>query len=231
MSRELTDFIKEELFRQGAVLVGIGDLTGLPADVREGLPVGICVAAKYPAEIIQGIAELPTQEYYDWYTKLNEQLDAMVTFGAETLRAKGFQAVAKTRAVSGNGELVDNTTLPHKTVATRAGLGWIGKSALFVNETYGSMIRISSILTDAPLETAVPVDRSKCGDCMICKEACPAGAVSGREWDVSLYRDEFFDVIKCRATAKERSRRGFGSDHSVCGKCIEVCPYTRAAWG
>ena len=224
---ELTVLIKEELFRQGADLVGIGDLTELPGEVRGNMPVGICVAVKYPKEVIERISELPTAEYNEWYNKLNKMLDKMVTYGAERLKEKGFQAVAQTRAQVGNGEKDNNTPLPHKTVATRAGIGWIGKSALLVTEQYGPMIRISSILTDAPLETAVPFNKSKCGACMICPRACPAGAISGKVWEVGLYRDEFFDPVKCRKTAKERSKKGFGGENTICGKCIEVCPYTK----
>ena len=78
-------------------------------------------------------------------------------FETITMQKHGYAAIAMTRSHVGNGEADDNTVLPHKTVATRAGIGWIGKSALLVTEQYGSMIRISSILTDAPLETAVPV--------------------------------------------------------------------------
>lgn len=223
----LTKHIKDELTRHGADLVGVGDLTGLPDAVRNGLPIGICVAVKYPKEVICGITELPTQEYHNWYNMLNERLDSLVTFGAETLQRMGYEAIAKTRAQVGNGEAECKTVLPHKTVATRAGIGWIGKCALLVTESHGSMIRISSILTDAPLTTAAPVNQSKCGDCMICTNACPAGAVSGKLWEVGLYRDEFYDPIKCRETARERSKRGFGSAITLCGKCIEVCPYTK----
>lgn len=226
----LTGFIKNELLSHGADLVGIGDLTELPPEVRQNLPLGICVAVKYPAEVIRGIEDLPTQEYCDWYNRLNEKLDMLVTLGAEVLKTKGYTAIAQTRAQVGNGEEDNNTPLPHKTVATRAGIGWIGKSALLVTKQYGSMIRISSILTDAPLETAKPVNQSKCGECLICTDACPAGAISGKEWETGLYRDEFFDPVKCRRTARERSKQGFGGKHTICGKCIEVCPYTQRAW-
>ncbi len=224
---ELTRDIESGLLALGADAVGFGDLGELPQDVREGLPVGISVAAVYPREVIRGISELPTQEYREWYDRLNDRLDAIVTSGAKLLREKGYRAVAQTRDRVGRGEDSNNTVLPQKTVATRAGMGWIGKCALLVTEKYGSALRFSSILTDAPLTVSKPVNESRCGACTACTVACPAGAVSGRLWEPSLYRDEFFDPVKCRKTARERAKRGFGGDVTICGKCIEACPYSR----
>jgi epoxyqueuosine reductase QueG len=223
----LNETLTAELTARGAEIVGFGSLTELPPETREGMPVGICVAVKYPESVIRGIAELPTAEYFDWYNRLNERLDALVTYGAELLRGLGHTAFAQTRERVGAGEREYSTVLPHKTVATRAGLGWIGKSALLVTERYGSMIRLSSILTDAPLDVAEPVNESKCGGCTSCTDACPAGAVSGKLWRVGMEREEFFDAVKCRVTARERAALGFGGGATVCGKCIEVCPYTR----
>jgi len=224
---DLSDKIKTELRSYGADLVGFGNLGELPDDVRAGFPTGISVAVAYPKEVIRGIAELPTQVYCDWYDKLNERLDAIVTNGARLLHELGCNAIAQTRKHVGSGEKKDNTTLPQKTVATRAGLGFIGKCALLVTKEYGSAIRLSSILTDAPLDTALPVNISRCGDCMICKDACPGNAVSGKLWEAGLYRNEFFDPVICRKTARDRARQGFGGKITICGKCIEVCPHTR----
>lgn len=224
----LTDYIKGKLLSAGADLVGVGSLTELPSDVRCGLPVSICVAVKYPKEVIQGIADLPTKEYYEQYELLNEKLDELVSLGAETLKNLGYQAVPQTRAYVQQFSTDYKSLLPHKTVATRAGIGWIGKSALLVTEEYGSMVRLSSILTDAPLEAAEPINQSRCGECNICANACPAGAISGKRWAVDVYRDEFYNAMACRKTARKRSVRGFGVEVSLCGKCIEVCPYTRS---
>lgn len=151
----------------------------------------------------------------------------LVVLGADTLKVLGYQAVPQTRAYVEQYETDYDSLLPHKTVATRAGIGWIGKSALLVTEEFGSMVRISSILTDAPLETAKPINRSKCGGCNVCRDACPAGAISGKLWDADVARDEFFNASACRKTARERAKKGFGIEISQCGKCIEVCPYTR----
>ena len=224
---DLTAYIKEKLLSAGADLVGIGSLTELPSNVRCGLPVGVSIAVKYPKDIIRGISEGPTKEYHEYYDLLNDKLDKLVSLGADALKVLGYQAVPQTREYVRQFTTGNISMLPHKTVATRAGLGWIGKCALLVTEDYGSMIRISSILTDAPLDTAAPINESKCGACNICTNACPAGAITGKNWDVNVYRDEFYDADACSRTAKARSKAAFGLEVSLCGKCIEVCPYTR----
>ncbi len=222
----INEFVKDELLCHGADLVGFGDLTQLPPNLRCSLPVGIAVAVKYPKTVIRDIAEMPTKEYYDQYNLLNKKLDLLVKLGAEALQMLGYEAVAQTMDYVKQWETENESRLPHKTVATRAGLGWIGKSALLVTEKFGSMVRISSILTNAPLKTAIPINKSKCGDCLVCTNACPAGAVLGKNWTVDTHRDEIFDAPLCRKIARERAMQSFGIEITQCGKCIVVCPYT-----
>jgi len=222
-SSELRKFLVDE----GADLVGFGDISELAAESRDGYPRAVSVAVKYPKDIIRGISELPTKEYYEWYCKLNDKLDKLVESGAVFIQSKGFKAYAMTRSRVGGGDENLKTPLPLKTAATRAGLGWIGKCALLVTEEYGSMVRFCTILTDAPLETARPVDESRCGDCTVCTDACPGDAVSGKLWKKGMQREEFFDATKCEKAASERTKRGFGGDITICGKCIEICPWTR----
>ena len=210
----MTEQFKSALAAQGADLVGIGDLTGLPADSRGKLPIGVCIAVRYPRDVISGIVDLPTQEYYDWYNTINSRLYSLTTFAVNLLKDWGYKATMR-------------TSLPHKTVATRAGIGWVGKSNLLVTESYGSAIRLASVLTDAPLTAATPVNESKCGACTICSDACPAGALSGKLWDTTVQRDEILDTSKCSKMAVERSVRGFGVPIELCGKCIAVCQYTQ----
>ncbi len=224
---DLTLELKEMLFRNGADLVGIGDLMQLPSEQRNDLPIGISIAIKFPKEIIQGISELPTPEYKQWYDALNQRLDELTILGVEFLEQYGYRAVGKSRAQVGDYGDDCLTLLPHKTVATRAGLGWVGKCALLVTEQYGSMVRLSSILTDAPLTTAEPVNQSRCGSCTACRDACPAKAIHGTTWKPELERNALFDYQQCSKTAQERAMQGFGQRTSLCGKCIEVCPYTR----
>jgi epoxyqueuosine reductase len=119
-----------------------------------------------------------------------------------------------------------STPLPHKTAATQAGLGWIGKNALLVTREYGSAVRITTVLTDAELTTGKAIDRSECGQCNACVAVCPCHAPAGKNWHVGLHRDEFYDVFACRKTTLELARKA-GINYSICGICIYACPWTQ----
>jgi len=108
----LTQQIKFELQKLGADIVGFGSLAKLPGNIRADMPIGISIAVVYPKEVIRGIADLPTQEYRNWYDKLNLRLDSIFTEGAELLRSMGYNAIAQTREYVGSGEISDNTILP-----------------------------------------------------------------------------------------------------------------------
>jgi epoxyqueuosine reductase len=111
-------------------------------------------------------------------------------------------------------------------VATRAGLGWIGKSDLFVSNVFGPRLRLVSILTNTPLECdAEPIEKSRCGNCKLCMNKCPAGAINGKLWDISVEREEFFDAFKCREKCREFGELYLKMNVRVCGICVAVCPF------
>jgi epoxyqueuosine reductase len=211
---------------QGAALVGCADLRPLPAEVRDGLPLGICIGVILSPSIVAGIADGPTRQYAAEYERVNVLLDRLGGDAATLLHQRGFRAVAGRATVDTLDMATLATPLPHKTVATRAGLGWIGKCALLVTKDYGSAVRYNTVLTDAPLAVGTPVETSRCGPCTACVEACPAGAPSGRPWQIDRRRDGFFDASACCETARELAGRS-GIGHTICGICIAVCPYTK----
>ena len=217
-----------ELEAGGAALVGFADLAEVPREARAGYPMGVSVAVAYHPATIQGIADGPTQAYLQQYNELNEQLDCLVTRGAELLRAAGFDARAQTREAVGRYGADLRTPLPMKTVATRAGLGWIGKCALLVTPQFGSAVRLSAILTDAPLAPAQPINESRCQACTDCLEACAAQACSGQEWRLGIEREDFWDAQACHDYALALTRERLQIEHELCGKCIVACPFTRS---
>ncbi len=236
--------INEELERllcgSGASLVGFARVEGLYdltvfsdcAEPGRGLqslteyPRGVSIAAAIPKEVVAGIKDGPTADYYREYHSLNDRLDELAALCAGYIERAGFHAKAQTVS-SVRQSAAHRTAMPHKTVAARAGLGWIGKCALLVTERFGSAIRLTSVLTDAPLECRSEMPEPKCGGCTVCADACPGMAVSGKLWRAGCDRDEIFDAAACRLKAREISRSALGEAITICGKCIEVCPYTQ----
>lgn len=223
----LTEFMRKELLDNGAVKVGFADLSEVPEENRLGMPFGISVMINYPPEIIRDIVHMPTIEYYEYYNFLNKNLNRLVTLGADTLKLYGYDAVPLTTdyVKYGKDDLI--SMLPHKTVATRAGMGWIGKSAILVTKEYGSAVRLSTILTNAPLKADKPINESHCLSCLVCTHECPAKAIKGNSWQLGVKREELYDAKACEKECKERTKKYIGIEYTICGKCIAVCPYTR----
>ena len=218
--------IQETLFtllkEKGADLVGAGDVTGV---VTDGLTVGVSMAIAIPPAMVETLKTAPTKEYCELYADYNKRLDAMAEAGAEFLWQSGFRAKAlSTKNIRYNREDF-MTELPHKTVATRAGLGWIGKSCLLITPEFGGAVRISSILTDAPLKTAAPIDESRCGKCHRCADLCPGQAIYGTLWKAGTPREKIFDLKKCIGSMNESIRPY--TEHFLCGRCFAVCAYTQ----
>ncbi len=218
--------LKKYLLKNGAQEVGFADITKFTP--KEGLNVGVVFYITYPKEIIKTMQNAPTPEYLEELISLNTRLDELGMKCEEYLLNKGYNAYAQTKKRLGTdfGEF-NSFELPHKTIATRAGLGWIGKSALFTTKEYGSALRLSSVLTNAPLELGTPILKSKCGKCMECKDACLGGAISGKNWNYKLKRNEFYDDKKCEQYALKVSEENLGKADTVCGKCIFACPHTQ----
>jgi epoxyqueuosine reductase QueG len=217
-----------ELFEdQGVDIFGFASLRELPVEQRDGFDFGIVVGFALDKPVLLGIEDGPTPAYLENYNRLNRRLDALVVLVADTLRSWGFEAQGNTRELVGMGEGDYLTKLPHKTVATRAGIGWIGKCALLVTEGFGAGIRISTILTNAPLTTGRPIDTSRCGPCQVCKDACPAQAVLGKAWHVGLAREEFWDALACAQHARALAWERLHEHITICGLCILKCPWTQ----
>lgn len=238
MNRE----IEQMLYENGAFMVGFAKIDGLysKADlegprsedsVTEPInipiyPYGISIVSAYPKDIIKNIGVAPTMDYYDACHSLNDKLDELAIMCADYIKKQGFQAYPQTvKSIKEYG--ISRTIMPHKTVAVNSGLGWIGKSTLFITEKYGSAVRLTSVLTNAPLDYHKSIIQSKCGSCMLCKEVCPGKAISGRSWNPELDRDEFFDAMACRKKAREIAAKTLDKQITLCGKCIEVCPHTK----
>lgn len=220
---ELSEELKKILRQNGADLVGIANMDGVAnCNYRFGVSVAIAV----PKNIIVDLQTAPTKEYHAMYYTYNSRLNEIVVAGERFLQDKGYEAYAQTTdRVQVNEKKISK--IPHKTVATRAGLGWIGKNCLLVTPEYGPAIRLSSLLTNAPLICDEAITESRCGKCNLCVRKCPAQALHGALWKTGMAREKIVDVEKCYEKQVEIMSAATGIREDLCGKCFAVCAYTQ----
>jgi len=219
--------IMETLFGREASLVGFADLGDVPDESRLGMPRGISIAVALSPGVVSGIGRGPTADYEREYARVNALLATLGEIAGELLRRRGWRVSIPSPTTEAFPPDL-RTPLPHKTVATRAGLGWIGKNALLVTRSFGSAVRLTSVLTDAPFTADGPIDRSNCGTCRACVDACPGHAPHGTNWALGLDRNAFFSAGDCLRTCGEVTARAGLGVHTICGICIPACPWTRA---
>ncbi|MGE5627896.1 MAG: epoxyqueuosine reductase [Solirubrobacterales bacterium] len=209
----LFDLISE-LNTRGADFFRVVDVSMLPKEENQGYGIALLIgSALSPNYILRGVKEkkLDKSEF-----RAKECLtDKLAELAEEYIVSKGYKAFAQSeRNLSKNGyydDITKTTSLPHKKIAMMAGLGWIGKSNLLVTRKYGSAICMSSVLTNIPVSAENKgLIMPECGECTICQDNCPSGAIKGTIWEIGMDRSLIVDVNKC----------------STCLKCLIKCPYT-----
>lgn len=211
-------------------ITGYADLNGLLHKNYADYPFGIVIGRKLDYDITDSISRGPNHEYYLLYKNINKELTALVKQISDELNKLGISSIPVSPTIS-DEEINNNYSetlrfdFSHKMAATRAGLGWIGKSDLLISKRFGPRLRLATILVKEPLFVSEkPYNKSRCGKCNICVDCCPANAANGKLWDINTDRDEFYDAAKCREQCRILSMKKLNIDISICGICISVCP-------
>lgn len=201
------------------------DVSDLSNKQNRGLPnailFGIALSPSYLYQVID------TADYVKMMIKQNRmnsdelyltelKTDSISNQIANMLISEGFNAFAHSDnnlIASGVFDgMYEETPLPHKTIATLSGIGWIGKNNLLVTPEYGSALCIGVVLTDTPLNTTQQkIIESKCGKCKNCINVCQENALKDTIWRKGMSRKEMIHVEKC----------------TTCMRCLVHCLYTQ----
>jgi len=195
----------------------------VPAD-KKSLKSAVTVMVRLSDSIIDEISDKPTHTYFHHYRSVNFLIDQITLRCVLLLQEWGYKAFAVPASQTVKTKQDNYTAVfQHKTAATRAGLGWIGKNGLLVTPEYGPRVRMGTVLTDMELPYGQPITESKCGQCRLCVTNCPAMALHGTIWEAGIPREKMVDANACSVYMHDRFRDiGRGS---VCGICMRVCPF------
>jgi epoxyqueuosine reductase QueG len=218
-SNENTEKIKTLCHQGGCSLFGIADLRSfkkeeifLPSSLTDKLAYAISIGFHLSDAILEEIENQPTPLYFHHYQRVNILLDTIGLNITSAIQERGHLAIPIPAS-----QIVDwkiqKSHLSHKHVAQAAGLGWIGRNNLLVNEKFGSRIRLTTILTDFPLVISSPSIKD-CGSCIDCLSVCPAGAIKGRQVE--------FDHLRCYEQLRSFAKTLHFS-HNICGVCVKAC--------
>jgi epoxyqueuosine reductase len=242
MKEKILDSVRSSLESLGGDaasrwLWGLADMRGLLMESYAAYPSAVSIAFRLNDDVMDGAQHGPTRAYFEHHHEANAMLAEAAERVAAGLESIGVPALAlhpserdaglDAAARAGLPEL--QAAVSHKMAATRAGLGWIGKTDLLVTPAHGPRVRLCTVLFSEAVEGGAEITESRCGSCVSCMDACPAKAGTGVPWKAGMPREAIYDAKRCREVCLMLTRGNLGEDASICGICMSACPLGRRA--
>lgn len=123
---------------------------------------------------------------------------------------------------------VDSAPVMEKPIAEQAGLGWIGKNTLLLNDTAGSWFFLGEIYTSLELPTDQSEQHNRCGNCRACLKICPTDAFP-EPYVLDARKCISYLTIESNEAIPERLRSLMGNRIFGCDDCQIICPWNRFA--
>jgi epoxyqueuosine reductase len=121
---------------------------------------------------------------------------------------------------------VDTAPLLEREIASRAGLGWIGRNSMLIHPALGSFFFLAFILTECELPPDPPFAVDRCGSCVRCLHACPTECILP-DRTIDSGRCISYWTIEHRGPIPAAARPRIGRWAFGCDVCQTVCPWNR----
>ena len=125
---------------------------------------------------------------------------------------------------------VDTGPLSDRAAAAQAGLGWIGRNGMLIDEEHGSYFFIGTLLTSLENDIAAELVADRCGTCTRCVDACPTNAILPNR-TVAAGDCISYGTIEHRGDLPAGIGGHLEGNVFGCDICQEVCPWNRAPAG
>jgi len=117
--------------------------------------------------------------------------------------------------------MVDTGVLVDRAVAERAGIGWSAKNCAIITPEWGSWVYLGEMITNIPFAPDTPIT-DQCGDCTLCIDACPTGALVGPGQLNATSCISF--LTQTKDNIDENQMLKMGNRLYGCDTCQVVCP-------
>ena len=196
-----------------------------PAELVPGTLRVICLRMDYRPEAegdMQAALDDPTRAYIaryalgrDYHKLMRRRLQRLADRIEDEVGPFGYRA------------FVDSAPVMEKSLAAKAGLGWVGKHTNLLTKDEGGWFFLGELYTDLPLPTDAPVD-DHCGSCTRCMEVCPTGAIIG-PYQLDARRCISYLTIELDGPIPLEFREAIGNRVFGCDDCQIHCPWNKYA--
>ncbi|WP_108125311.1 tRNA epoxyqueuosine(34) reductase QueG [Saccharospirillum mangrovi] len=190
------------------------------AQLHPGTQRAISVRLDYrPEGPMQSVLDNPNQAYIsryalgrDYHKVLRKRLTQLGRTIESWVGEHGYRA------------FVDSAPVLERQLAQQAGMGWLGKNTLLLNNTAGSWFFLGELFTNLPLPIDPPFETDHCGSCTRCLTACPTDAFVA-DGVLDARRCISYLTIEFNGSIPLELRPLMGNRIYGCDDCQIVCPF------
>lgn len=193
-----------------------GDITTLVEGARSVIVAGIRYYSNEPAAGKENYFVSRYARVRDYHLVIKEKLARV----QKIIKEEVPDAVSRA--------FCDAGPVTEKNWAVRAGLGWRGKHSLVINRDIGSFFFLGEIVTTAEFIYDSATSPDHCGDCTLCIDACPTGAIC-IDRTIDARRCIAYLTIEHDGSIPEEFRGKTERIIFGCDRCQEVCPWNKKA--